>query len=70
MNSFEYLEVCVRLDPFSEEGAEVLMAELSELPFDSFVTEEPFLKAYIQTSGYKASDVKVDRPDAADGSER
>ena len=59
MNSFEYLEVCVRLDPFSEEGAEVLMAELSELPFDSFVTEEPFLKAYIQTSGYKASDVKV-----------
>ena len=59
MNSFEYLEVCVRLDPFLEEGAEVLMAELSELPFDSFVTEEPFLKAYIQTSEYKASDVKV-----------
>ena len=59
MNSFEYLEVCVRMDPFSEEGAEVLMAELSELPFDSFVTEDPFLKAYIQTSEYKASDVKV-----------
>ena len=59
MNSFEYLEVSVRLDPFSEEGAEVLMAELAELPFDSFVTEEPFLKAYIQTSEYRPSDVKV-----------
>ena len=35
------------------------MAELSELPFDSFVTEEPYLKAYIQTDAYRASDVKV-----------
>ena len=59
MNSFEYLEVSIRLEPFSEEGAEVLMAELAELPFDSFVTEEPFLKAYIQTSDYRPSDVKV-----------
>jgi ribosomal protein L11 methyltransferase len=59
MNSFDYLEVAVRLDPFTEEGAEVLMAELSDLPFDSFVTEEPFLKCYIQTDQYRASDVKV-----------
>ena len=59
MNSFDYLEVAVRLDPFTQEGADILMAELSELPFDSFVTEEPFLKAYIQTEQYRASDVKV-----------
>ena len=59
MNSFDYLEVAVRLDPFTEEGAEVLMAELSDLPFDSFVTEDPFLKCYIQTDQYRASDVKV-----------
>ena len=59
MNSFDYLEVAVRLDPFTEEGAEVLMAELAELPFDSFVTEEPYLKCYIQTDQYRASDVKV-----------
>ena len=59
MNSFDYLEVAVRLDPFTEEGAEVLMAELSDLPFDSFVTEEPYLKAYIQTDQYRPSDVKV-----------
>ena len=59
MNSFEYLEVAVRLSPFTEEGAEVLMAELSDLPFDSFATEDPFLKAYIPTDAYRASDVKV-----------
>ena len=44
MNTFDYLEVSVRLDPFTEEMAEILTAELSELPFDSFVTEEPFMK--------------------------
>ena len=59
MKSFDYLEVAVRLDPFTQEGAEMLMAELSELPFDSFVTEEPFLKAYVPTEQYRASDVKV-----------
>ena len=59
MNSEEYIEVSVRLSPFSEETAEIIMAELSELPFDSFVTEEPFLKCYIQKDAYKASDVKV-----------
>lgn len=59
MNSFDYLEVAVRLDPFTEEGAEVLMAELADLPFDSFVTEDPLLKCYIQTDRYRASDVKV-----------
>ena len=59
MNSFDYLEVSVKLNPFTEEMADILMAELSQLPFDSFVTEDPFLKCFIQTSDYKASDVKV-----------
>ena len=44
MNSFEYIEVSVRLEPFSEETAEMLMADLAELPYDSFLTEEPVLK--------------------------
>ena len=59
MNSFEYLEVSILLAPFSEENAEILMAELSDLPFDSFVVEEPVLKAYIQTEAYRPSDLKV-----------
>ena len=59
MNSEQYIEVSVKLDPFTEEMAEILEAELSDLPFDSFVIEEPFLKCYIQMEAYKASDVKV-----------
>ena len=59
MNSEQYIEVCVKLSPFTEEMAEIIMAELSELPFDSFVTENPFLKCYIQNDSYKPSDVKV-----------
>ena len=59
MNSEEYIEVSVRLDPFTEEMAEILTAELSDLPFDSFVTDEPFLKCYIQKEAYRPSDVKV-----------
>jgi ribosomal protein L11 methyltransferase len=39
--------------------AEILTAELSDLPFDSFVTEEPFLKCYIQKDAYRPSEVKV-----------
>ena len=59
MNSFEYIEVSVRLEPFSEETAEMLMAELAELPYDSFLTEEPVLKAYIPLSEYRPGDLKV-----------
>ena len=59
MNSEEYIEVSVKLSPFSEETAEIIMAELSELPFDSFVTEEPFLKCYIEKDSYRPSDVKA-----------
>ena len=59
MNSFEYIEVAIRLDPFSEEMAEILMADLQELPYDSFLVEEPFLKAYIPLSEYRAGDLKV-----------
>ena len=59
MNSFEYIEVSVRLEPFSEETAEMLMADLADLPYDSFVTEAPYLKAYIPLSEYRAGDLKV-----------
>ena len=69
MNSFEYIEVAVRLEPFSEETAEMMMADLAELPYDSFVTEDPFLKAYVPLSEYRAGDLKVvlsGYPDVAD----
>ncbi|MBR1569666.1 MAG: 50S ribosomal protein L11 methyltransferase [Bacteroidales bacterium] len=59
MNSEQYIEVCIRLEPFSEEMADILTAELGELPYDSFLTEEPFLKCYIQKDLYRPGDLKV-----------
>lgn len=55
----QYIEVAVRLEPFSDESAEILMAELSDLPYDSFAVEEPFLKCYIPMAEYRAGDLKV-----------
>ena len=59
MNSEQYIEVSVRLEPFTEEMADILTAELADLPYDMFVTEAPLLKAYIQQDLYKASELKV-----------
>ena len=39
MNSQEYIEVAIKITPFSEENAEILTAEISELPFESFTAE-------------------------------
>ena len=36
MDSSDYIEVKVSIDPFSEENAEILEAMLSDLPYDSF----------------------------------
>ena len=40
MDSSDYIEVKVSIDPFSEENAEILEAMLSDLPYDSFVIGE------------------------------
>jgi len=59
MNSQEYIEVAIKITPFSEENAEILTAEVSELPFESFTVEEPFLKCYIQKECYDQQALKV-----------
>ncbi len=59
MNSEQYVEVSICLEPFTEEMADILTAELGELPYNSFVTEAPFLKAYIQKDLYKPQELKV-----------
>lgn len=59
MNSQEYIEVTVKITPFSEENAEILTAEISELPYESFTVEEPYLKCYIQKELYDQQELKV-----------
>ena len=59
MNSQEYIEVAVKINPYSEENAEIVTAEISELPFESFSAEEPCLKCYIQKDLYDPQALKV-----------
>lgn len=59
MNSQEYIEVSIKISPFTEENAEIVTAEISELPFESFSGEDPFLKCYIQKESYDAQALKV-----------
>lgn len=59
MNSQEYIEVTVKIAPFSEENAEIVTAEISELPFESFTVEDPYLKCYIQKELYDQQALKV-----------
>lgn len=59
MNSQEYIEIRIAIEPFSEENAEIIMAETCELPFESFVTEDPYLKCYIQKELYDPRALKL-----------
>lgn len=59
MNSQEYIEVSIKITPFSEENAEIITAEISELPFESFTSEDPFLKCYIQKELFDGQMLKV-----------
>ena len=46
-----YIECTFELAPF-EPFHEILIAQLSDLPFESFVEEEPVVKAYIQSEEF------------------
>lgn len=59
MNSQEYIEVTMVITPFTEENAEIVTAEVSELPFESFSTEGDVLKCYIQKELYDPQALKV-----------
>ena len=59
MNSQEYIEVAIKIAPFSEENAEIVTAEISELPFESFTMDDPYLKCYIQKELYDAHELKI-----------
>ena len=59
MNSQEYIEVSIKITPFNEENAEIVTAEISELPFESFSNEGPYLKCYIQKDLYDAHALKL-----------
>ena len=40
----DYIEVSVRITPYSEDYAEQVIAGIEELGFESFLSEDPVLK--------------------------
>lgn len=54
-----YIEVNIEITPFSEEFSEIVVSAIEELPFESFVNEAPFLKAYIPQDAFCGQDLKT-----------
>ncbi len=54
----KYTKVAFTIQPFSETNNEILIAELSELAFDSFEETTVGINAYIPTTEYNEEDIK------------
>ncbi|MFB0974201.1 MAG: 50S ribosomal protein L11 methyltransferase, partial [Bacteroidales bacterium] len=55
----DYIEVSITIAPFSEENSDIIVAEISDLGFESFVTDAPLLKAYIPLGTYSEKNLKT-----------
>ena len=55
----EYIEVSIEITPFQDDYAEIVTAEISDLGFESYLTEEPYLKAYIPREQFKEPHLKT-----------
>lgn len=55
----DYISVHIRIEPFSEERAEIVEAEIADLGFDSFTVEEPLLNAFIPLERFSEPNLKT-----------
>ena len=55
----DYIEVSIKIEPFSDDNADIVIAQIGELPFESFTAEESYVKAYIQEKNFSARDLKM-----------
>lgn len=55
----EYIEVSIEITPFQDEFAKIVTAEISDLGFESYLTEEPYLKAYIPRDQFNEPHLKT-----------
>lgn len=55
----DYIEVKISLNPFSEDTAEWVMAEMGELEYESFSVEQESLLAYIPKDRFSEPNLKV-----------
>jgi len=59
MDTQDYTEAVFCFKDYSDDKAELLMAFLGDLGFDSFMEEPPVLKAYIQTSDFNKNSLEA-----------
>ena len=55
----DYIAVHIRIEPFSEEWAEIVEAKITDLGFDSFTVEEPYLNAFIPAELFSEPNLKT-----------
>ena len=55
----DYIAVHIKIEPFSEERAEIVEAEITDLGFDSFTVEEPLLNAFIPADQFSEPNLKT-----------
>ncbi|MBR0501186.1 MAG: 50S ribosomal protein L11 methyltransferase [Bacteroidales bacterium] len=55
----DYIAVHIKIEPFSEEWAEIVEAGIVDLGFDSFTVEDPFLNAYIPKDLFSEPNLKT-----------
>ena len=55
----DYIAVHIRIEPFSEERAEIVEAEIADLGFDSFTVDDPFLNAFIPMEQFSEPNLKT-----------
>lgn len=54
-----YYEVRIGITPFSEEVSEIVIAQLCDIPFESFINEEGVLKCYIKESDFNSEVIEI-----------
>lgn len=55
----DYVEVSISIEPFSEGNADIVVAEISDLGFESFTVGDRTLKAYIPLSAWSEQNLKT-----------
>ena len=55
----DYIEVSFKLNPYNEEFAEIVLALAEDFEFESFSTEEPFVKGYIKADKFLVDNLEL-----------
>ncbi|MCI1779391.1 MAG: 50S ribosomal protein L11 methyltransferase [Bacteroidales bacterium] len=55
----DYLEIKIKITPYSDEKADIVTAVVEDLPFESFVKEDPYLNCYMPRNKFVAVDLRA-----------